>query len=125
MYLNYTFQYILDRYGCCGNTEKSELITLKPKCIMYRQTLSIYILLHLYIVDDGQGNTHRTKYRGIVHATVNITKEEGLLALYRVTFASVPVHTLCIYCTGIFDKIFSLQLSSITEPINCTIQVVT
>lgn len=42
-------------------------------------------MLHLYTVDDGQGNVHRTKYRGIIHATVSITREEGLLALYRVT----------------------------------------
>lgn len=36
-----------------------------------------------FAVDDGQASTHRTKYRGIIHATASITKEEGLLALYR------------------------------------------
>ena len=41
-------------------------------------------VLHLYTVDDGQGNAHRPKYRGIIHATASITREEGLLALYRV-----------------------------------------
>ena len=58
---------------CCNNCSASFKSIAQP-----------YNVLHLYTVDDGQGNAHRTKYRGIVHATVSITREEGLLALYRV-----------------------------------------
>ena len=42
-------------------------------------------MLHFHTVDDGQSNKHRLKYRGVIHATVSIAREEGLRGLYRVS----------------------------------------
>ena len=53
-----------------------------------------------HTVDEGQTSKLRTNYRGIIHATVSITREEGLLALYRVRNLTSHRHMkcLCINC---------------------------
>ena len=52
-------------------------------------------VLRSHIVDDGHSNKHRIKYRGVIHATVSIAREEGLPGLYRVSFYYHTVWYAC------------------------------